>query len=622
MAELDSASRRIDAARVEKFVVGPACVDPPRLEIWGPNGTQIVERRVMQLLIALHRAAGHPVSRDELIESCWAGLAVSDDAITQCVSKLRRALAEVPGVTVSSIPRVGYRMVVEQRPIAAETPSKWQRSARKAAVLASMLVIASALSFDSASVATADGRPRTHQQPDRVTAQSREADRLHAAAVRIFRERTRPGYAEAEKLLRRAVAIDPNHAASWARLSMTVYAPYWWASETDPGARVRLRSEAIGYARRALSIKPDLAEGHEAMGFVLWNSRGLAWLDRAAALDPNNGEIRQELADLLEERLELRRALAESLKAVELEPTTPKGYEAAAHLLDRLGHRAEADALLDHLDHVTQRASAARIERFGLRFAKGELAEAARLAAQSLDFGDENRWWAQSTLLDVASALHDDEVRARILRLQPQLAHTIAYERPAYSIWLARTRPNDWWADLFVGGLARQLVGTGNERLLLSIYDQHYEDPATFWTGEGERADFLAPSLVLAMRRMGRRAEAAELRNRFAADVDKMLAQGDHYLRPYAWRAQLAALDGQPGEAARWLNAAVDAGWKGHAPYRLGFEPDRDPIFALVRDDPRMQRAISHFRAAVTAEAAALKKLNLLALPWASRKSA
>jgi tetratricopeptide (TPR) repeat protein len=147
---------------------------------------------------------------------------------------------------------------------------------------------------------------------------------------------------------------------------MTVYAPYWWAAEEDPDARVRLRSEAIGYARRALSIDPNLAEGHQAMGFVLWDERGLAFLERAAALDPNDGEIRQQLADLLEERLELRRALAESLKGVELEPTAARGYESAAHLMDRLGHRREADAMIDLLLRVTQRAGDARIHRFGL----------------------------------------------------------------------------------------------------------------------------------------------------------------------------------------------------------------------------------------------------------------
>jgi tetratricopeptide (TPR) repeat protein len=464
------------------------------------------------------------VTRDQLIDVCWGGLAISDDAITQCLSKLRRALANVPGVSVATVPRVGYRLLV---PPSASPRTDQRRSALRAASLVAIVAAASVLGFDSASVARI-GDPRQEIAARRVqTAEAREANKLHAAAVRIFRERTRPGYIEAEKLLRRALAIDPGDAPSWARLSMTVYAPYWWAAEEDPDARVRLRSEAIGYARRALSIDPNLAEGHQAMGFVLWDERGLAFLERAAALDPNDGEIRQQLADLLEERLELRRALAESLKGVELEPTAARGYESAAHLMDRLGHRREADAMIDLLQRVTQRAGDARINRFGLRFATGQLAEAAELCAQSLDLGDENRWWAQSCLLDIATALHDQPLRARLLQIQPRLADTVAYENPSYAIRLARTRPNDWWADLFVGALARQLVGTNNDRLLLTLFDDRFGDVGQFWAMEGERADMIAPSLILALRRSGRTDEALELRKQCAADLDKMAAQGD-----------------------------------------------------------------------------------------------
>jgi DNA-binding winged helix-turn-helix (wHTH) protein len=614
-SSVEAGDRRIDLARVEDFGLGCARIRPSLLEIGAGDRTEVVEPRVMQMLVALHRANGAPVSREDLIADCWGGLAVSDDAITQCVSKLRRSLAAVPGVQVASVPRVGYRLACEETGKAVDGPA--QSPMLRAAAVVAILAAISVLGFDSASVARADGGAGEAARGEAATPQSLEADRLHAAAVRIFRERSRPGYVEAETLLRRAVALDPTHAPSWARLSMVVYAPGWWASEDDPEARARLRSEAIGYARRALSLDPNLAEGHQAMGFVLWDEKGLASLERAAALSPNDGEIRQQLADLLEERLELRRALAESLKAVELEPTTPRGYETAAHLLDRLGRRAEADAMIDRLERVTQRAGEARNNRFGLRFATGQLAEAAGLSAQSLDLGDENRWWAQSCLLDVATALHDRELRARLLHLQPKLSDTIAYESAAYAIRLARTRPSDWWADFFVGGLARQLVATGNERLLLSIYDDRFRDTDEFWSLEGDRADMLAPTLILALRRSGRTGEARELRSRFARDVEKMAQEGDRYLRLPVWRAQLAALDGDPGEAARWLTMSVDSGWKGHAPYRLAFEPDRDPVFALVKDDPRMQRAIAHYRAAVAAEAGRLKRLNLLARPWA-----
>jgi serine/threonine-protein kinase len=111
MATLATGDRQIDLARAEDFDLGPARVRPPLLQIVSGNSSQLVEPRVMQMLVALHRAQGAPLARNELIELCWGGLAVSDDAITQCVSKLRRALA-CAGISVVSVPRVGYRLDV------------------------------------------------------------------------------------------------------------------------------------------------------------------------------------------------------------------------------------------------------------------------------------------------------------------------------------------------------------------------------------------------------------------------------------------------------------------------------------------------------------------------------
>lgn len=613
MLESSSQDRRINLGHAEDFDLGAVRIRPALLEICGPDGTQVVERRVMQVLVALHRADGAAVSRDELIETCWAGLAVSDDAVTQCLSKLRRALAGVPDVAVASIPRIGYRLVVVA-PADKKTGSRSQRpirgwANRSAAVLA-VIASALALGFDSRSGAIANGHPEASAPSTRVGPQEREADRLHRAAVRIFRERTRPGYFESERLLRRAVAIDPRHAASWARLAMAVYAPYWWSEKEDPEARARLRSEAIGYARRALSIDPNLAEGHQAMGFILRHDGGLQWYERAVALDPDNPEIRNNLAGALENELELRRASAELLRAMQLEPTSQQTVFEASSMLDRLGHRAEADALISNFEQLTHRAGDARRFRFELEFERGRLAEAAAIAATSLDIGDEDRWWRYWRMFDIATALGDDDLRERILRVQPRLA-AIDYSNTGHAVQLALTRPNDWWSSPVVGGLARQLIMSGHENLLTSLYDDRYRNVSDLWKEHGDWADCLAPSLIVAMRHSGRTDESVDLRNHFAADIAKLTSEGDVSISLLVWRAELGALDGNASLAARWLDTAIDAGWKGQAAYCVGFEPDRDPVFSLVRKDPPMQRSMAHLRAAKTAEAQRLKKLNL-----------
>ncbi|HET7605778.1 MAG TPA: winged helix-turn-helix domain-containing protein [Sphingomicrobium sp.] len=135
--------RRIDLAHTAEFNLGPAHVHPGLLQIRNSGETQLVEPRVMQILVVLNRAEGRPVTRDELVAECWSGLAVSDDAITQSVSKLRRALAGVPGVEVASVPRVGYRLDIA----APASPQVEARVGitRRAAVAGATAVAAAAL---------------------------------------------------------------------------------------------------------------------------------------------------------------------------------------------------------------------------------------------------------------------------------------------------------------------------------------------------------------------------------------------------------------------------------------------------------------------------------------------
>ena len=127
----------------------------------------------------------------------------------------------------------------------------------------------------------------------------------------------------------------------------------------------------------------------------------------------------------------------------------------------------------------------------------------------------------------------------------------------------------------------------------------------------------VAPSLILAMNRMGRKDEAREIRARWLADIRKLQLEGDTYFRVPVWSAQLAALDGRPDLAAHWLDAAVAAGWKGYGRQVLAFDPDHDPILGLVRDAPEMKRAAARFYAAAASEAARLKRLNLESRAWA-----
>lgn len=83
---------------------------PSALEVEYDGVVTTLEPRVMQVLVALHRSAGEPVSRDALINACWSGRVVTDGALNRCVGRVRKALARNPRVRVETISKVGYRM--------------------------------------------------------------------------------------------------------------------------------------------------------------------------------------------------------------------------------------------------------------------------------------------------------------------------------------------------------------------------------------------------------------------------------------------------------------------------------------------------------------------------------
>lgn len=93
------------------FELAGSRVQPAALEIEHDGSLTAVEPRVMQVLVALHRGRGEPLSRDALIDLCWGGRVVTEGAVNRCIAQLRKALSTNPRVRVETIPKVGYRLL-------------------------------------------------------------------------------------------------------------------------------------------------------------------------------------------------------------------------------------------------------------------------------------------------------------------------------------------------------------------------------------------------------------------------------------------------------------------------------------------------------------------------------
>jgi len=94
----------IDLAHEAPFALGRVVVRPAKLEAVAGERREVLEPRIMQVLVALARRRGEVVSREDLIQSCWAGRIVGEDSIHRCISRLRRGRPPSARRRVRTIP--------------------------------------------------------------------------------------------------------------------------------------------------------------------------------------------------------------------------------------------------------------------------------------------------------------------------------------------------------------------------------------------------------------------------------------------------------------------------------------------------------------------------------------
>jgi Tol biopolymer transport system component/DNA-binding winged helix-turn-helix (wHTH) protein len=97
----------------ESFRLGAFEIAPARGEITRDGATVRVEPKVMAVLVVLARRQGETISREALLDEVWDGRAVTDDALTRCISALRRIFRSGGGVEIKALPKLGYVLTVE-----------------------------------------------------------------------------------------------------------------------------------------------------------------------------------------------------------------------------------------------------------------------------------------------------------------------------------------------------------------------------------------------------------------------------------------------------------------------------------------------------------------------------
>lgn len=156
----------MDLTAVQPFRLAAFDVAPARGEVANGEAVTRLEPKVMAVLVVLAREAGQTVSRERLFEEVWDGRAVTDDALTRCISILRRTFRD-GGVEIRALPKLGYMLVVSGP---GQAPSRGE-DVRTPAMSPAIVLAAAAIALTIGAMAVLSFRspPMTEQREARIT---------------------------------------------------------------------------------------------------------------------------------------------------------------------------------------------------------------------------------------------------------------------------------------------------------------------------------------------------------------------------------------------------------------------------------------------------------------------
>ncbi|MDB5451796.1 MAG: transcriptional regulator, CadC [Caulobacteraceae bacterium] len=269
---LDGRRVVINLVRERTFRLGSVEVRPRSREVVGAAGREVLEPRVMQVLVALARAGGEVLTRGDLTASCWDGRIVGEDAINRVLSRLRRLCEGLAGDSwnLETISKVGYRLTVTgaaepiaSAPMAApaeEAAQRLARPGRRTLLIGGVAALAANLAAAGGGTLWALRRRAAGEAPPADVAP------LIAQAQVAICHATASDDAIAIGLLRQVTERHPEYAAGWGLLAI-FYAStsHLVTASQAPGMAARAREAA----ERALTLEPDESNARLAQTLLL-----------------------------------------------------------------------------------------------------------------------------------------------------------------------------------------------------------------------------------------------------------------------------------------------------------------------------------------------------------------
>lgn len=371
------------------------------------------------------------------------------------------------------------------------------------------------------------------------------------------------------EFFQKAVELDPEFAEAWSALArahiLVLSGGYDIGSERLEWARAA--------AERALSLDPDLADGHSAMswyhGYQGDYEAALQELRRAREIKPSDADVLGGIAEIQRRRGELDEAMAMAERAAELDPRSVRTALWYGNLLEWAGRHAEALQQIDRAITLAPDRIVPWGEKIGHYLIRGDTDAARRVVAASSDrmgrmaFVTNLLSWEYYPFRILPGELGEPLTRLSVASFGHD---TVSH----YFYHMARG-----WQD--------RLAGRGPSA------HAHYDSARAILEGRVRRAvdpGFDLSVLAEANAGSGRAAEAIATA-RHALELTAPSGDRVDRFDRLVTLARVHAMLGQADEAVARLREAAAL-----APVQLA-RLSVDPIWAPIRDDPRFQELVA-----------------------------
>jgi|tagenome__1003787_1003787.scaffolds.fasta_scaffold20947759_1 TolB-like protein/DNA-binding SARP family transcriptional activator len=430
----------------------------------------------------------------------------------------------------------------------------------------------------------------------------------YLAARQLIRERRETTLREADRLLREAIARDPQYAPAYAELAQLIMLESDHPTSYGSIPFAQARAEAEPFARKAAALDPDLGDGYAAIGFLSLSLDASAepYLRKAVQLSPQRPEFHRWHAQTLEALNRYDDAVVEFKRAVEIDPLWGLNYDHLIGALYLVGQGAEAKQYARRFFDLStdQRAKLLLLQSLQ-KFDDDVAGQLKTTSALQHSYPDERQM--RLNLASTLSLLGDNQAAAKLVGYDRLGTAALSRDWPALAN-AARAMGANYWDQSGYWNSAALLVASGHGDTLVQLYDA-----ARPLVAEGRiSADRLAqPETIIALRKAGRQAEADRLFTQFQEGKARLPNGGILGDEKRFSVGIAAALTGNREAAIRALDH-----WSRTRPLRLAPIPAMalryDPTVGWLASDPRFSAIEDRVRLALNAHR---QKAGLAPLP-------